>query len=158
MIAASTRTLRRIALPVVALLLATTGSPAYAADAGVIGRWKTFSDRTGKPESIVRLAEVEGEIRGTIETIFPEPHENPDPKCDKCPDAFRGKPVRGLEFMWGFRRDGQGYGTGRILDPEEGAIYHCRIELADGGRTLRVRGYVGVPLFGRTQTWQRVEP
>lgn len=152
------RTTRRDTALACACLLLFLHGPVLAADAGVLGRWKTFSDKTGKPESIVRLAEVDGEIRGTIEAIYPEPNEDPNPKCDKCPDDFKGKPVRGLGFMWGFKREGSGFSAGKILDPEEGSIYNCRIELADGGRTLKVRGYVGVPLFGRTQTWQRAEP
>ena len=142
---------------VIGVLTIIAGS-ASAADISVLGRWRTFSDKTGKPESIVHLTEVDSEVRGKIETIFPEPHEDPNPKCDKCPDEFKGKPVRGLTFLWGFKREGSGLGTGKILDPEEGAIYNCRIELADGGKTLKVRGYVGVPLFGRTQSWHRVEP
>jgi len=139
-------------------VLAIVAGSACAADTGVLGRWRTFSDKTGKPESIVRLIDVDGEVRGTIETIFPAPNENPDPTCDKCPDEFKGKPVRGLTFLWGFKRDGSGLGAGKILDPEEGSVYNCRLEVADGGKTLKVRGYVGVPLFGRTQSWQRVEP
>ena len=142
----------------IVLLLCAFHLPALAADSGVLGRWKTFSDKTGKPESIVRIVEVDGEIRGSIESIFPEPNEDPDPKCDKCPDEFKGKPVRGLAFMWGFRIEGSRLTSGKIIDPEEGSVYNCRIELADEGRTLKVRGYIGVPLFGRTQTWQRAEP
>lgn len=156
------RSARRGALKSIAclqgVLLCAASSGAMAADSGVVGRWKTFSDKTGKLESIVRLVEVDGEIRGTIDAIYPGPNESPDPKCDKCPDEFKGKPVRGLGFMWGFRREGTQYTVGKILDPEEGSIYNCRIELADEGRTLKVRGYVGMPLFGRTQNWQRAEP
>lgn len=155
---AARRRSNRWTIRAVICVLAIVAGSTSAADTGVLGRWRTFSDKTGKPESIVRLIEVDGEVRGTIETIFPEPTENSDPKCDKCPDEFKGKPVRGLTFMWGFKRDVSGLGAGKILDPEEGAVYNCRIELADGGKTLKVRGYVGVPLFGRTQTWQRVEP
>jgi len=140
------------------VLLLTMPSASLAADTSVLGRWTTFSDKTGKAESIVRLTEVDGEIRGTIETIYPRPNEDPNPKCDKCPDEFKGKPVLGLTFLWGLKREGAGLGAGKILDPEEGSIYHCRIELADGGKTLKVRGYLGVPLFGRTQSWQRLEP
>lgn len=131
---------------------------ASAAESGITGRWKTFSDKTGKPESIVLVAEVDGELKGTIEKIYPEPNEDPKPKCDKCPGEFKGKPLTGLTFLWGFKHDGARYGTGKILDPEEGEIYNCQIELADGGKSLKVRGYVGVPLFGRTQVWQREGP
>jgi uncharacterized protein (DUF2147 family) len=141
---------------VAALIVA--GTPARAADAAIAGLWKTFSDKTGKLESIVRIVEADGEIKGTIEKVFPGPNEDPNPKCDKCPAEFKGKPVAGLTFLWGVKREDARLSAGKILDPEEGEIYNCQIELADGGKSLKVRGYVGVPLFGRTQVWQRDGP
>jgi uncharacterized protein (DUF2147 family) len=144
-------------IAIVAALI-VTATTALAADAGIPGLWKTFSDKTGKVESIVRIVEADGEIKGTIEKVFPAPNEDPSPKCDKCPAEFKGKPVAGLTFLWGFKREGARLSAGKILDPEEGEIYNCQIELADGGKSLKVRGYVGVPLFGRTQVWQRDGP
>lgn len=126
-----------------------------AAEPGIVGLWKTFSDKTGKAESIVRVVEVDGELKGTVEKIIPRPNEDPNPRCLRCPGEFKDKPVLGLTFLWGFKRDGPGYSAGKVLDPEEGEIYSCRIELGEGGKTLRVRGYIGIPMFGRTQVWQR---
>jgi uncharacterized protein (DUF2147 family) len=57
----------------------------------------------------------------------------------------------------GVRRSSDDYAGGQILDPDEGQVYKCRIALRDGGRKLEVRGYVGIPLFGRSQTWMRKE-
>jgi len=141
-----------------AAVLLGTSLRAPAAEPGIAGLWKTYSDKTGKVESIVRIVDTDGVLKGTIEKIFPEPNEDPNPKCDKCPGEFKGKPVAGLTFLWDLKREGTSYSTGKILDPEEGEIYNCQIELADGGKLLKVRGYIGVPLFGRTQVWQREAP
>jgi uncharacterized protein (DUF2147 family) len=46
---------------------------------------------------------------------------------------------------------------GEILDPDDGRMYRCTLKLAVDGATLEVRGYVGVPIFGRTQIWRRAE-
>jgi uncharacterized protein (DUF2147 family) len=55
------------------------------------------------------------------------------------------------------KQDGDGYDGGRILDPANGKTYKSKMSLADGGKKLDVRGYIGMPLFGRTQTWLREE-
>jgi uncharacterized protein (DUF2147 family) len=55
------------------------------------------------------------------------------------------------------RRSQDGYSAGEILDPDEGRVYKCRIVLSEGGQKLEVRGYIGIPLFGRSQTWIRKE-
>lgn len=49
------------------------------------------------------------------------------------------------------------YNGGEILDPDNGKVYRSKIALRDGGRQLSVRGYIGVPLPGRSQTWLRPE-
>jgi len=125
------------------------------AQSPAVGLWKTIDDKTGKPLSIVRLAETDGELTGTIEQIFTAPGEDPDPKCEHCEGKFKGQRVLGMTFMWGFKRNGDAYGSGKILDPEEGRVYSCRVELSADGDKLNVRGYVGIPLFGRTQVWLR---
>jgi uncharacterized protein (DUF2147 family) len=55
------------------------------------------------------------------------------------------------------RRSGDASSTGKILDPDEGQVYQCRTALLDNGRKLEVRGYIGIPLFGWSQTWVRKE-
>ena len=60
-----------------------------------------------------------------------------------------------MEIMWGLRKSGNDYSGGRIMDPEDGKIYRCKLRLIDGGKKLEVRGYIGFALLGRTQTWLR---
>lgn len=136
------------------LLLIFIGTGSAFAE-GVTGKWKTIDDETGKPKSIVEIFK-DGEIfKARIESLI-DP-EKKDPVCEKCPDDKNGKPVVGLEIMWDMKETepGSEWGKGRILDPKNGNVYRCRLRLKDGGEKLEVRGYLGVSLFGRSQTWTR---
>ncbi len=129
---------------------------AIAADTPV-GVWRTIDDKTGKEKSLVRIVEVQGELRGTIERLFREPGEDPNPNCDKCPGDKKGKPVIGMTILTGLKRTGEGYAGGEILDPVNGKTYRCKMWTVDGGTKLNVRGFIGVSLLGRTQVWVREE-
>jgi uncharacterized protein (DUF2147 family) len=130
---------------------------AWAQDASPVGLWKTIDDQSGKPKSLIRITESNGELRGKIEKLFREPGEDPNPKCDKCEDTRKDQPIIGMTILTGMKQDGDGYDGGRILDPANGKTYKSKMSLADGGKKLDVRGYIGMPLFGRTQTWLREE-
>ena len=120
----------------------------------VVGKWKTFDDKTGDAKSIVEITEKDGKIYGKIIEIL-----NPDKindKCANCPDDDKNKPLKGLTIIKGLKKDGKEYSGGKILDPVSGKLYKCTISL-DGKDKLKVRGYVGISAFGRTQTWSKVE-
>jgi uncharacterized protein (DUF2147 family) len=119
------------------------------------GRWKTFDDHTGKLKSIVDLREDDGEVSGTVETLFDPPV--PHPTCYLCSGDLKDRPLVGLRVLWGFHKDGDQWSGGQVLDPESGKIYHGTLALEDGGKKLRLHGYVGIQLFGRTEYWQRAE-
>ncbi|MBS0311150.1 MAG: DUF2147 domain-containing protein, partial [Proteobacteria bacterium] len=67
----------------------------------------------------------------------------------------RNQPLQGLLILTASRKTGKDDLEGEILDPEDGTIYRCTLRLLDDDRRLLVRGYVGITLFGRTQTWSR---
>lgn len=148
--------IKKIAL---AVALATSFvSVASAADSmSPVGLWKTIDDKTGKPKSLVRIADVGGELRGTVEKLFREPSEDPNPKCDKCTDERKDKPVIGMTIITGMKADGDHFVGGQILDPNNGKIYKSKMEIEDKGKKLKVRGYIGVPMLGRSQVWVREE-
>lgn len=120
-----------------------------------VGRWKTIDDKTGHAKAIVEIHESNGELNGRIVEIFHPPA--PNPLCLKCTGALKNKPVMGMRILWGMRQNGSEWTGGRVLDPESGNIYRCTITLENGGKALRVRGYVGLSVFGRTEKWVRVE-
>ena len=117
-----------------------------------VGTWKTVDDKTGKEKSYVQIYETKsGKLQGKVVKILTPGKENA--KCDDCTGENKGKPIMNMVIMWGLEKDGTG---GHILDPNNGKQYKCKISLKDKN-TLDVRGYLGVSLLGRTQTWTRVE-
>jgi uncharacterized protein (DUF2147 family) len=122
--------------------------------AQVTGKWKTIDDETGQAKSIVEIYEQNGKIYGKIvEILNPAKKES---KCDKCSGSDKGKPINGLVIIKGLTKDGDEYTDGDILDPQKGKLYSCTIKL-DGKDKLSVRGYVGISMLGRSQTWHRVK-
>ena len=140
----------------IAALLATAGA-AYA-QATPVGLWKTIDDKTKTERALVRITEAGGVLTGRIEKLLAA-DAKADAKCDKCEDDRKDKPMLGLEIVRGLKKgDSEGlWDGGTILDSAEGKIYKVRMQPADGGKKLEVRGYVGMPMLGRTQTWIRVE-
>lgn len=128
---------------------------ASAAPDSPIGRWKTIDDHTGQAKAIVEIRQENGDLDGRVVELFNPPM--PHPACIKCTGALKDKPVMGMRILWGMRQDGGEWTGGRILDPETGNIYRCTLTLVNGGKTLQVRGYIGVSIFGRTERWVRVE-
>lgn len=126
----------------------------YAAAKSPIGVWTTISDKTNKPRSVVRIYESKGILYGKILKVYKEPGDHNT--CINCPGNFKNKPIVGLRFMYGLKPDGRNeWSGGHILDPKPGKIYKCKITLLPDGKTLKVRGYIGFSLLGRTQTWHR---
>lgn len=120
----------------------------------VTGKWKTIDDETGQAKSIVEVYEQNGKVYGKVVEIL-----NPakkDAKCTKCKGADKDKPVKGLVIIKGLTKDGDEWTDGDILDPTKGKLYSCTIKL-DGADKLDVRGYMGISLLGRSQTWHRVK-
>jgi uncharacterized protein (DUF2147 family) len=138
--------------------LATFAVPfAQASDASPVGLWKAIDDTTGKPSALIRITEERGELRGKIEQLFRAPGEDPNPKCTLCSDARKDQPIVGMTIVSGLKKDGDEYKDGEILDPNNGKIYKSKLSVHDGGKKVEVRGYVGVPMFGRSQVWLRQE-
>jgi len=122
-----------------------------------IGRWRTVDDVTGKINSVVTIGEKEGKLYGRIERLInPDPNDA-DPRCRRCPGDLKGQRLLGLRILWGLRQDGDRWTGGEILDPDNGKIYSCSLTVKEGGKKLRVRGFIGFSLLGRTQYWLRDE-
>ena len=122
------------------------------------GLWQTISDKDGKVASEVRIIETGGVISAKIEKIF-RADAAPDAKCTLCEDDRKDKLIVGLEFMRGLKKvEGKDvWDGGTIVDPDNGKVYRAKMTPIEGGKKLEMRGYVGSPLFGRTQTWIRVQ-
>ena len=139
------------------IVMALSGSDVLAAESSPVGLWKTIDDNSGKPGGLIRIVQVDGQYQGKIEKIFPDPGEDPNPRCVKCDGARRDQPVIGMTFLWGLTKQGDEFQGGEILDPKNGRIYRAKMKLEDSGKTLHVRGFIGFSLLGRTQIWYREE-
>jgi len=140
------------------LLLISTVSLAQPQNlASAIGYWKTIDDATGEVKSIVKITQTnDNGLTARIVKLFKDPSR----RCTACEGDKKDQPILGMEVMKGLQPSkdvAQAWDSGSILDPKNGKTYHCQIHLADGGRHLNVRGFIGLPLFGRTQTWVRVK-
>ena len=129
--------------------LAQTSSP--------VGLWKNIDDVSGKPKALIRISESNGELSGKIEKLFKGPGEDPAPNCTQCDGALKDQPIIGMTILSGMKHDGDEYNGGMILDPDNGKTYHSKLQLIDGGKKLNVRGYIGIPLLGRSRVWLREE-
>ena len=137
------------------LALAGATAPSFAQDGSPVGLWKNIDDITGKPKALIRISEQRGELSGQIEKLYLMPGADPNPRCDKCSGERKDQPVLGMVFMSGLKKNGNEYSGGEILDPDDGRVYRSKLTLVDGGKKLNVRGYIGVPMLGRSQIWVR---
>jgi uncharacterized protein (DUF2147 family) len=141
---------------VLSLALAVSRSAAQDAAPSPIGVWATEGAK-----SHVKIADCGGgQLCGSI-IWLEEPQdkggkdkvdsENPDP-------AMRTRKILGLALLNGFAHDGASnvWTGGTIYNPNDGKTYSCKMTLQDP-KTLRVRGYVGLSLLGKTQIWNRVQ-
>ena len=147
------RTLVKASL--LAAALALSSAAAWADDASPVGLWKNIDDVSGKPKALIRITENNGVLQGKLEKLFRAPDQEQNPKCDKCEGVNKDQPILGLMFMWGLKKDGNEYTGGEILDPDNGKVYKSKMQLVENGKKLQVRGYIGMPMFGRSQTWVR---
>jgi uncharacterized protein (DUF2147 family) len=121
-----------------------------------VGKWKTFDDKTGRVKSIVQITEENGELTGKVLEVLESP-TGPHPLCKPCQGERKDQPVEGMTILWGAKKSGASWEGGEILDPENGKIYHVILTLLGSGGKLQVRGYIGIPVIGRRQIWQRQE-
>ncbi len=124
-----------------------------------LGLWRSIDDETLQPKAEIRITQnTTGGLSGVVERSL-QNNPNTDPLCNLCTDDRKGKSKIGLEIIRGGQQsDGKPvWEGGKILDPENGKNYSLRLTPIEGGKKLEVRGYIGAPLLGRTQTWIRVQ-
>ena len=119
----------------------------------VIGKWKTIDDATGEAKSIVEVFSKSGKIYAKVVDILDPANKNS--VCKQCSGEDKNKPILGLTIIKGLSKDGSEYNSGEILDPKNGKLYKCALTLESKDK-LKVRGYIGFSLLGRTQYWHRV--
>jgi uncharacterized protein (DUF2147 family) len=119
----------------------------------IFGKWKTVDDETVMESGIVEIYEKAGKGYGRIIEILEK--EKKHFKCEMCEGEDKNKPVLGLVIIKGLKKKGDFYEGGKVTDPKNGKSYHCKMSL-EGKDKLIVRGFIGISLFGRSQTWFRI--
>jgi len=143
----------------VACLLAGAALSAAAQATSPAGLWRTIDDSSKKDKSLVRIVEANGVYSGKVEKIV-DPDSPKDAVCKECSDDRKDKPVVGMTIIRNVKAsadDKDVFEGGDILDPNNGKVYRVKLKLIDNGSKLDVRGYIGTPMLGRTQTWVRAE-
>jgi uncharacterized protein (DUF2147 family) len=147
-----------IKLCVTSLFLVIFSSVATAATAAttnsVEGYWQTIDGKTKKPSSIIEIQKNGAIVNGkVVKTYSPGSQKS---LCVACQGVQKNKPILGLTIIKGMQCTANTCEHGTILDPRDGKVYHATMKLVNNGQTLKVRGYIGMPLLGKTVIWQRV--
>ena len=141
----------KLSLCLISLIL-TGGVVAQTKADDIVGIWLT----SGKESAKIRIYKSGDSYFGQI-VWLKNPTENGEAKVDsQNPDNNKqNQPIVGLVILKEFKFDGDNeWNNGKIYDPESGKTYNCFMSLNDRN-TLKVRGYVGISLFGRTEKWTK---
>lgn len=140
-------------------LIATTGFAANLSQVSPIGYWKTIDDVTGKPKSIVQIWKADNEmLMGKVIKLYPSEGSRLTKVCNACDGNLHNKPIVGMVIISGLKASESAQWThGQILDPENGKSYNLSLRTAENGKKLDVHGYLGFPILGKSQTWERVD-
>lgn len=120
----------------------------------IFGKWNSFDEETNKIESVIEVYEKDTKAYAKIIAIKDAARSSA--KCLECSGKRKNEPILGMNILTGLKKDGNEWSGGKILDPKNGKEYKCYIQLLDDN-TLKLRGYIGISMFGRTAIWKRAE-
>jgi len=130
--------------------------PIFAAT--IAGFWRTAKISQHIPSSVIQLRQNGKFYEGRVLAEFNADGHRHDGRCSSCRGKYQGKTLHHVKLVWGLQpyAGHQRAHRGFVLDPTSDRTYRFRVELQQGGKQLKVRGYFGIPLLGRTMTWYRV--
>lgn len=158
--------MQRLTMLLVGIVLVVAGSAAAQDGDAILGLWATDPEGGGG-EAHVEVTKENGKYSGKIIWLADAVYGSNDPdgpegqpKTDtNNPDPdLQGKPVVGLLITKDFVYNGKGlWHKGTIYDPDNGKTYKCKIKFGENEKVLKVRGFIGFSMLGRTTYWTRIE-
>jgi uncharacterized protein (DUF2147 family) len=139
----------------IAIMSAATLS-SRAQEPTAAGLWQKVDEDTKKPVIWFLFVDKGGVFEGYAARLFSLPGEDPNRVCARCTDDRKGMPFLGLPMIRGMKQVGLRYEGGTILDPRDGKVYNAVMTVSPDGRTLTLRGYLGIELFGKNEVWHRL--
>tara|TARA_B100000787_G_scaffold170313_1_gene166296 strand:+ start:12620 stop:13048 length:429 start_codon:yes stop_codon:yes gene_type:complete len=139
--------MKKLLITILSIFFTTTGFSQT-----IFGAWNSFDEETNRLESVIEVYEKDDQVFAKITKITNL--ENQGSTCINCSGERKNAPVLGMNILTGLKKDGDEWSGGKILDPKNGKEYNCYIQLLDEN-TLKIRGYIGLSVFGRTAIWKR---
>ena len=124
------------------------------------GKWKTYDDKTGKPngrveiyfsKGVLKVKVLEGPYVYNEDGSLAKDAKNPDPKK-------RNRYIKGMNFLYGFEwnEEDRAFVKGKVYDSRSGKTYSAKLKLVEKNK-LKLTGYMGITLFGKTVYWTRLK-
>lgn len=134
------------------IAITVLSAAAALAQNSAVGNWQYVD---GTKTTYITTADEGGQLKARITKVTKDGKDDPTAACAKCSGENKDKPLAGLMILWDTKKDGENWKDGKLLDPESGRQVSGKVEVAEGGKKLNVKG--SVAFISKTQVWTRVQ-